>query len=68
MKFFLCILSIGFVSANVPDSPGKHYFDYTICCKVEKSPALTQYIEYMTDLAEQCEQERGIFFKFSLLK
>lgn len=62
MKFFLCILLIGLVYANVPDRPGPRYFDYTVCCKVEKSPAVTQFIENMMKLADQCEQERGNFF------
>lgn len=62
MKFFLCILLIGLVYADSPDRRGpERHFDFTKCCKVEKSEAVTQFIESMTKLADQCKQELGIF-------
>ncbi|XP_055298694.1 uncharacterized protein LOC129566632 [Sitodiplosis mosellana] len=55
MKFFLCVLLIALASAHGP----KDHFDYTKCCKIEKSADTTQYIESMMKLADECRQELG---------
>ena len=60
MKLFLCILLIALASAH----EAKDHFDYTKCCKVDKSPATTQYVDSMMKLADECKPELGKFKHF----
>lgn len=60
MKLFLCILLIALASAHEP----KDHFDYTKCCKLDKSPATAQYVENMMKLADECKPELGKFKHF----
>lgn len=57
MKLFLCILLITLASAHEP----KDHFDYTKCCKIDKSPATNQYVDEMVKLADECKPELGKF-------